>query len=244
MKRLLLFFALVGWCPSLFAGYSHISTAVSAQSGNNNDVTTASRNITGADLVVCVVASYLHQPTNGDVTDSQMNTYVVDAAFENVTNGVWVATFSSRVTATGSTTFTYSFTGSFPAIACQAYAGSTGSPLDGTPVGANADSGASLATGSFTPAASELCTVGAAWGNNNQTTSYTSFTKITEQPNAGAELGIAMADNLACSGAQNETVTWASSVTGIAVDLVSYKAAAGGGSSCTTRKLLLGVGPC
>lgn len=186
-------------------GWSLVATD-SAQSTDDNSVTTPGVDTTGANLMVLLA---LAQPVTGVVvSDSKGNTWTPLTAQQNgVATGTRFYYCLNPIVGSGHT-FTVSATGTFPAVIVQAWNGAHAFDAEN---GANQAAGTTLQPGSVTPAEdNELFVTGCGPGGGGVVTNavdsgFTETADLDENANAA---GGAMAYKVQTSaGAENPTWT-------------------------------------
>ncbi len=124
--------------------------AAGALSSNNNGVTTAGINTTGANLIVVGVAAYGGGTFPGTLTDSLSNTWTILTPQNSGGSNYAVLYYCYAPTVGSGQTFTYTSSFSFPSIGVAAFSGAIASPFD-QQNGAVAASGLTIQPGSVTP---------------------------------------------------------------------------------------------
>lgn len=181
-------------------------TTASGQSTDNDTVVTAGVDTTGANLLVLLA---LAQPVTGvTVSDSKSNAWTALTAQQN---GVATGTrlyYSVNPTVGTGHTFTVSATGTFPAVAVQAWRGAKAFDAEN---GANQASGTTLQTGSVTPAGdNELFVSGCGPSGGGVVTNAidSGFTETADLDENATAAGGAMAYKVqTAAGAENPTWT-------------------------------------
>ena len=228
--RILLILALL-LLPTPGWGAVALVTHTIKASSNSNGFTTDAIDTTGANFLVCVIATYAGTATN--LADSQTNNWTPLTAY-NYGSVYYVQTYYAKnATTNASHTFTLTATGLYPAMACSSYSGvDTTAPAD-KENGNNQAATTSIQPNSVTPATDgQLLVVGLV--NNVALTGFSinsSFTTL-DTINAGGGTNIALGVGYyiqPTAAAINPTISWTNS-DGAAANIETFKAAAAGGA--------------
>jgi hypothetical protein len=197
--------------------YARISK-VSARSGDNNNVTTAGIDTTGAKLIV-VAAAYSAAIT---LTDSNGNTWTALTAQQSATHASRLYYCVNPVVGAGHT-FTLSSTGGFPSLAVAAYSGAASSPFD-QQNGSFANASTTAQPGSVTPTSrDQLLITGLSYNSAAAASVDSGFTLLESQGVTANAWGIGMAELIQTApAAVNPTWTQGASEE-IAVTIATFR---------------------
>lgn len=211
-----------------------------AKSANDNSVTTAAINMTGADLLVVAVATTGFNAAT--VTDSLSNTWTAKTRYG--TSSATIQLFFVQAPTVGaSQTFTATANGEFPSICVAGFSGSATTPFD-VENGAQASGVSTIQPGSITPNENSELIITAVGKNGVLTSTVDSpFTLLDDQPGDNLHaIGTAMAYEIQTT-ATARNPTWTESANGsMGADIVSFKAAGGGAVAKAASLMLMGVG--
>lgn len=215
------------WIPAPSGGSSYVFLVeAAASSSDTNGVTTASRDTTGANLIVISVGSY-NVNTAPTLTDSKSNTWTPLTA--NAATGiVRVQQFYCYSPSVGSGhTFSANGIGSFPDIAMQAFSGAAASPFDIENANGNTSS-LTLQPGSVTPSVNgELLVTAIMFNGVGAVASINSSfsTPVQVMPVVGTSFGFAQSYKIqGTASAENPTWTLTSTdVNGTAANIATFK---------------------
>jgi len=198
--------------------------------GNINTVTSASANTTGANLIVISISWYIGG-TAPVLTDNKSNTWTALTEHDaNIISSVRMYYCVGGTVGTGHT-FTATGTGSAPALCMTCYSGAASSPLDTQNGAGTSASGATLNTGSVTPAANgSLIVSGLCWDTSGQTAANSLGWSISDQSDgvSGVSMGASMA-YLIQTTASAVNLQWSLTTGGnLAANVAVFKAATTG----------------
>lgn len=207
-----------------------LGPTTSASSTNSNSVTTSGIDTSGMSFLCVAVADY-NGVAVGTLSDSKGNTWTALTTYTGTYSRMVLYYVNSNTPTVGTGhTFTYTRTGSFPAICVISASGTAAAPFD-VQNGASAPftSAGPLATGSVTPTYHNSLIIS---GNCNdspaQTHSINSSFTITNQQlwGSGTNDGCAMAYKIQTTAtAENPQWSWPSA-TGVSVAIAVFKEAA------------------
>ena len=217
--------------------YAFINSVLKQATSGTGSGTSAATNMSGADLIVGIVA-YSGSGGTGSISDSLGNVYT--SAVLNSVQGPNCALFYCQAPTVSSSMTFHSAAGSSCAIAVAGYSGSAASPLDLTSSG-NSSASLTCGTGSVTITAGELVVFGIATNSTATTITCSPGTKRQANKSGFAE-GIGIGDIIGGS-AGSQSSTWTLSSTG-ANDAViaSFKPAAGASGKLFVPPNLDGIG--
>lgn len=207
-------------------------TNVNGRSTNQNDVTTATADSTGADLLVYGLASDNAKNADGTISDSKSNTINGLTAAQTPDNTLAARIYyaAGAITVGGSHTATYSKTGSYPSLGMAAFSGAAASPADLESNGGS-NSAASIQAGAgFTPSEANCLVIAILDTFDDRTGTLAidgGFTILDNVAPTANAMGYAIAYLIQTSAAAaNPTWSW-TGTTFCRAALASFKAAGG-----------------
>lgn len=212
-----------------------IISSVTAQTSNNNDVTTGGIDTTGADLIILGVVNAVAAAANV-ISDSKSNTWITVPPGDHATSAVRLQTYyaKSPTVGTGHTFAASTVTNSLPCLFVIAVSGAhLTAPLDQDAGNVEQASANTLLAGSNDPTNADELMVAIIGLNNGHSGMGIDSGYTVELSNPSiVGFGGALAWKINTTGAaENPAFTWTVNSTHLVASHTSWFTAAGGGGS-------------